>query len=242
MVREGSHEKNKICWLFALLASVVLVSAAFAAPKQQTASSKQHQQPALRWVSLSTDSRDTVREIIRSEVDSRESFSTRQEEKTNLKVVEDEKEKEDSDYKNAIVAAKKEFVRAKKKRDDLTSQFHMVSTDLDESAKGIKNIRATIEIWTGRSAAINRIFRPTGAQTLAFDGKTGEIAWPSFTRLPGRPRPGEADVASAARCRSPGTMFNPAMINNGDSRLHPRYGGGHGKWNNETHPLNWKRV
>jgi hypothetical protein len=102
-------KKNKICWLFALLASVVLVSAAFAAPKQQTASSKQHQQPALRWVSLSTDSRDTVREIIRSEVDSRESFSTRQEEKTNLKVVEDEKEKEDSDYKNAIVAAKKEL-------------------------------------------------------------------------------------------------------------------------------------
>ena len=52
-----------------------------------------------RWVSLSTDSRDTVREIIRSEVENREGFSTRSEEKANLKAVEDEKEREDADYK-----------------------------------------------------------------------------------------------------------------------------------------------
>ena len=196
-------KKNKICWLFALLASVVLVSAAFAAPKQQTASSKQHQQPALRWVSLSTDSRDTVREIIRSEVDSRESFSTRQEEKTNLKVVEDEKEKEDSDYKNAIVAAKKEFVRAKKKRDDLTSQFHMVSTDLDESAKGIKNIRATIENLDGQ---ISRYQQDIQAQQNALKRwllteKQGEIAvaviYTRGFRDSAHALEGKADVASA---------------------------------------------
>ncbi len=111
---------------------------------------KQAPQESLRWVTLSTDSRDTVREIIRSEVDSRESFSTRNEERTNLKAVEDEKEKEDADYKNAIIAANKEFVRAKKKRDDITSQFQMSSADLDESAKGIKTIRATIENLDGQ--------------------------------------------------------------------------------------------
>ena len=101
--------------------------------------------PLLRWVSLSTDSRDTVREIIRSEVDNREGFSTRQEERTNLKAVEEEKERDDADYKNSIIAANKEFIRAKKKRDDATTQFQTSSTELDESAKGIKTIRATNE-------------------------------------------------------------------------------------------------
>lgn len=101
--------------------------------------------PVLRWVSLSTDSRDTVREIIRSEVDSREGFSTRQEEATNLKAVEEEKEREDADYKNSILSANREFIRTKKKRDDATTQFQSSSTDLDEAAKGIKTVRATNE-------------------------------------------------------------------------------------------------
>lgn len=48
---------------------IVLATVAYSAP------------PLLRWVSLSTDSRDTVREIIRSEVDNREGFSTVQEKK-----------------------------------------------------------------------------------------------------------------------------------------------------------------
>ncbi|PKN67782.1 MAG: hypothetical protein CVU54_16485 [Deltaproteobacteria bacterium HGW-Deltaproteobacteria-12] len=101
--------------------------------------------PALRWVSLSTDSRDTVREIIRSEVDNRESFSTSQEERVNLKAVEEEKERDDADYKNSILAANREFIRAKKKRDDATTQFQTSSTELDEAAKGIKTIRTTNE-------------------------------------------------------------------------------------------------
>lgn|GEM_PF-699692 len=128
-------------------------------PQQQPAP-PQHP-PLMRWVSLSTDSRDTVREIIRSEVDNRETFSTRSEERANLKAVEDEKEREDTDYKNAILSANKEFVRAKKRRDDITSQFQMVSTDLEESAKGIKTIRATIENLDGQ---INRYEQDAGAQ------------------------------------------------------------------------------
>ena len=104
----------------------------------------------LRWVSLSTDSRDTVREIIRSEVDNREGFSTTQEEKANLKAVEEEKERDDSDYKNSIISANKEFIRAKKKRDDTTTQFQSSTTELEESAKGIKTIRATIENFDGQ--------------------------------------------------------------------------------------------
>ena len=143
--------KYRIYWPLVLVFLVTLTGAAFGAQKSQAQSSAKHAQPSsLRWVSLSTDSRDTVREIIRSEVDSRESFSTKQEEKTNLKSVEDEKEREDSDYKNAIIGANREFVRSKKRRDDATSQFQMVSTDLDESAKGIKTIRSTIENLDGQ--------------------------------------------------------------------------------------------
>jgi hypothetical protein len=104
----------------------------------------------LRWVSISTDSRDTVREIIRSEVDNREGFSTVQEEKVNLKAVEEEKERDDSDYKNSIISANKEFIRAKKKRDDTTTQFQSSTTELEESAKSIKTIRTTIENLDGQ--------------------------------------------------------------------------------------------
>jgi hypothetical protein len=52
---------------FLLPVAIILIAAfAYAAPQQK-------QQPQLiRWVSLSTDARDTVREIIRSEVGSRE--------------------------------------------------------------------------------------------------------------------------------------------------------------------------
>ncbi|MEN6623479.1 MAG: hypothetical protein ABFD50_18280, partial [Smithella sp.] len=124
--------KSKI---FFLLLLISITAIAYAAPVPLP----------LRWVSLSTDSRDTVREIIRSEVDSREGFSTRTEERANLKAVEEEKEREDTDYKNAIIASNKEFNRAKKKRDDITTQFQASSTELDESAKSIKTIRTTNE-------------------------------------------------------------------------------------------------
>ena len=89
----------------------------------------------LRWISLSSDSRDIVHEIIRSEVDNREAFSTLQEDKANQKDVEREKQIEDAEYKSSILAATKEFNRAKKKRDEVTSQFNASSTDYEESAK-----------------------------------------------------------------------------------------------------------
>ncbi|MGV8056808.1 MAG: hypothetical protein AB2L12_02055 [Smithellaceae bacterium] len=117
--------------------------------------------PLQRWVSLSSDYRDTVREIIRSEVDNREGFSSKQEERANLKAVEDEKEREDLDYKNSILNANKEFIRTKKKRDDVSAQFQASSTDLDESAKGIKTIRATIDNF---DAQIDRYQQDTKTQ------------------------------------------------------------------------------
>ena len=130
-----------------ILIFTVLTAFAYAATQPQDAPPKI---VLLRWVSLSTDSRETVREIIRSEVDNREAFSTAPEEKANLKAVEEEKERDDYDYKNSIISANKEFIRAKKKRDDTTTQFQSTTTELEESAKGIKTIRATIENLDGQ--------------------------------------------------------------------------------------------
>ncbi len=196
--------KYKIYLPLALvLFAVIAVSASGAQKHQAQPAQKPPPPPVIKWVTLSTDSRDTVREIIRSEVDNRESFSTRQEENTNLKDVEDEKEREDSDYKNAIITANKEFVRAKKRRDDLTTQFHMVSTDLDESAKGIKTIRATIENLDGQ---ISRYEQDIQAQQEALKRwlqteKQGEIVvaviYTRGFRDSAHALEGKADVASA---------------------------------------------
>jgi hypothetical protein len=107
-------------------------------------------------VSLRSDAREQVREIIRSEVDSREGFSTSQEEKANLNAVEDEKDREDTAYKNAIVSANREFVRGKKRRDDLTTQFQAVSTDMEEQQKNIKTIKTGIENLDSQVARYNQ--------------------------------------------------------------------------------------
>jgi hypothetical protein len=112
--------------------------------------------PLSRWVSLRSDAREQVREIIRSEVDSREGFSTSQEEKANLNAVEDEKDREDTAYKNAIVSANREFVRGKKRRDDLTTQFQAVSTDMEEQQKNIKTIKTGIENLDSQVARYNQ--------------------------------------------------------------------------------------
>lgn len=105
----------------------------------------------LHWVPLSSDSRDVVREIIRSEVDNREGFSSALEESANIKAVEERKGIEDYEYKNAITNANKEFIRSKKKRDDATTEFHAFFTELEEFAKGIKTMRATINNLEGQT-------------------------------------------------------------------------------------------
>ena len=108
------------------------------------------------WVSLRSDAREQVKEIIRSEVDNREGFSTSQEERANLKSVEEEKETEDTGYKNAIAVANKEFVRAKKRRDDQTTQFQAVSTEREDQQKNVKTIRTGIENLDSQIARYNQ--------------------------------------------------------------------------------------
>jgi hypothetical protein len=115
--------------------------------------------PLSRWMSLRSDAKEQVREIIRSEVDSREGFSTPQEEKANLNTVENEKEAEDAGYKKAIAAANREFSRAKKRRDDVTTQFQAVSTELEDQQKNVKTISTGIENLDSQIARYNQDIR-----------------------------------------------------------------------------------
>jgi hypothetical protein len=107
-------------------------------------------------MTLRSDAREQVKEIIRAEVDSREGYSTSQEEKANLQAVEDEKDTGDAEYKKAITAANKAFIQTKKRRDDLTTRFQAASTELEDQQKNIKTIRTGIENLDSQIARYNQ--------------------------------------------------------------------------------------
>jgi len=98
-----------------------------------------------KWVSLDSDSRSRIKKIIQSEVEGQEGFSTSQEEKLNTRVVEQERTKELSAFKAAIDGANKEFVRTKKRRDDISAQFQTASYDFEELQKNVKTITTGVE-------------------------------------------------------------------------------------------------
>lgn len=108
------------------------------------------------WINLRSDSAGTVRDLIRSEVDKREGFSSSREEKANITAVEQEKDAEDSAYKKEIDAANREFNRAKKKRDDMTAKFQAVSIDFEDQQKNINALKEGIENLDSQIARYNQ--------------------------------------------------------------------------------------
>ncbi len=123
--------------LFITVFLFLLALQAYSAPPPQI--------PLSRWVTLRSDSKSAVKDIILSEVDKRDGFSSSQEERANLRAVENEKEQDDAAYKASVTSANREFARAKKRRDDLTTQFQAISTDLEEQQKNIKTLTAGID-------------------------------------------------------------------------------------------------
>jgi peptidoglycan hydrolase CwlO-like protein len=101
--------------------------------------------PLSRWMPLRSDATEEVKKIISSEVDKQDGYSLPQEEKANVDAVETERGTDDAAYKKTIANANKEFVQAKKRRDDLTAQFQAISIDLEEQQKGMKTIRTGLE-------------------------------------------------------------------------------------------------
>jgi len=109
-------------------------------------------EPISQWVSLETENKRTVKGTIMTEVDKREGYSTLQEEAATLRVVNDEKAKEDSAYKNSVAAAKAEFIKTKNKRDNLTTQLQATSSEIEELRKEIGNIKAGMENCDSQTA------------------------------------------------------------------------------------------
>ncbi|MFC1816636.1 hypothetical protein ACFL0M_12050 [Thermodesulfobacteriota bacterium] len=83
--------------------------------------------------------------IVQSEVENRGGFSTIEEDSYNTRIVEGERLNEISAYKAIINSANSEFLRTKKRRDDLTTQFQTASYDFEEFRKNVKTIETGIE-------------------------------------------------------------------------------------------------
>lgn len=98
-----------------------------------------------KWVSLDADSKNRLMKIVRSEVDSRDGFSTREEDRQNTRMVEAERQKETSAYKASVSAANAEFARTKKRRDSLMNQYQTAAYDFEELKKSHDNIQTSIE-------------------------------------------------------------------------------------------------
>ncbi|WP_419660580.1 hypothetical protein [Desulfosarcina variabilis] len=101
-------------------------------------------QTASKWVSLHVDSKEQIRKIIQSEVERRQGFSTKDEDKLITSLVEAERRKEASAYKAAVEAATSEYRRAKKRLDGLEGQFQEASYDFEELNKTVLNINTTM--------------------------------------------------------------------------------------------------
>ena len=104
-----------------------------------------HAEPGSQWVPLETEKKSAVKGTIMTEVDKREGYSTTQEESAALRLINDEKAKEDAAYKNGIAAAKAEFTKTKNKRDNLTSQLQATSSEIEELQKEINTLKAGMD-------------------------------------------------------------------------------------------------
>ncbi len=98
-----------------------------------------------KWLQLNTDSRGSISQLIKSDVERRRGFSTVEEDRINTSMVEEERQKENSAYKAAIDKANSEFRRTKKRADNLKAQFQTSSYDFEETKKNVDNIKAGIK-------------------------------------------------------------------------------------------------
>jgi len=99
---------------------------------------------ASKWLQLDADSKERLRHLIQSDVESRRGFSTVAEAQLNTALVAAERQRENTAYKAAIDAATNEFRRTKKRSDDLTARFQTASYDFEETRKNYDNIKAGI--------------------------------------------------------------------------------------------------
>ena len=128
------NPKKCLCFLCAALLAASLVHLARAAS------------PSGSWVPLSSDSRNSVRSIIASEVEKLgENYATMDEGESFQNALLEEKEREDNDSKIALAELEKRFKQAKLVRDTVSSSFLEKSIEYEDSRKKYQGITAEIQ-------------------------------------------------------------------------------------------------
>ncbi len=96
------------------------------------------------WTPVTNDQPSSVKPVIKSEV--RRQGWTKDEDAAddNRKVAEEEKNADDNAYRDTVAGATADFNKSKKQRDELVAKFQSLSTEYEETLKGIQTIKATI--------------------------------------------------------------------------------------------------
>jgi hypothetical protein len=104
------------------------------------------------WVSLSSDSRDTVHSVITSEVEKVTGYSTSEESEASNRALLEEKEREDNAFKSALTELEKRFKLAKRTRDLASSSFSEKNSEYGDSRKNLQEVTTAIQNLDSRIA------------------------------------------------------------------------------------------
>ena len=97
------------------------------------------------WVSLSSDSRNSVRSVIAAEVEKVTGYSTIEEGDANHRALLEEKEREDNASKAALAALEARFKHTKRARDIASSGFSEKSGEYEDSRKNLQEITTAVQ-------------------------------------------------------------------------------------------------
>jgi len=96
------------------------------------------------WITLSSDSRNSVRSVITSEVEKVTGYSSIEEGDAAHRALLEEKEREDSASKAALAELEYRFKQVKRVRDTVSSSFSEKSSEYEDSRKNLQEITTAI--------------------------------------------------------------------------------------------------
>jgi len=106
--------------------------------------------PTGRWVTVQSDQRDAVRQMVKTEVNreleqNKNAYTVPVQGDANLRAVEVEKAALDLSYRDGVDAAEQTFRAAKKQRDSHTALYQTASADLEDLQKQVGYIQTSME-------------------------------------------------------------------------------------------------
>jgi WD40 repeat protein len=101
--------------------------------------------PVNGWIILSSDSPDAVRAVITSEVEKVTGYATMDEGEARNRTLLEEKEREDSAAKAALIELTNRFIQVKRTRDTVSSRFAEKSSELEDYRKNVNTLGMQIQ-------------------------------------------------------------------------------------------------